>query len=108
MEHSKIVLISQKGTRFILNLGENIIGRSDPETGSVAIDLSKDDVEDKVSRQHALIQVNGSNVSLEDLGSLNGTFLKSGHKLSPTERCRLKNGEEFLIGKTLLKLEITQ
>ena len=58
-------------------------------------------VEDMVSRKHARITVNGSGqISIEDLGSTNGTFV-NGEKV---KQSTLKEGDRILIGTSILKL----
>ncbi|WP_309891273.1 FHA domain-containing protein [Archangium sp.] len=58
-------------------------------------------VEDMVSRKHARISVNGTGqISIEDLGSTNGTFV-NGEKV---KQATLKEGDRILIGTSILKL----
>jgi pSer/pThr/pTyr-binding forkhead associated (FHA) protein len=58
-------------------------------------------VEDMVSRKHARISVNGTgHISIEDLGSTNGTFV-NGEKV---KQATLKEGDRILIGTSILKL----
>ncbi|OJT21015.1 hypothetical protein BO221_29485 [Archangium sp. Cb G35] len=58
-------------------------------------------VEDMVSRKHARIMVNGTGqISIEDLGSTNGTFV-NGEKV---KQATLKEGDRILIGTSILKL----
>ncbi|WNG42375.1 DUF4388 domain-containing protein [Archangium violaceum] len=58
-------------------------------------------VEDMVSRKHARIIVNGAGqISIEDLGSTNGTFV-NGEKV---KQATLKEGDRILIGTSILKL----
>ncbi|HYO68234.1 MAG TPA: DUF4388 domain-containing protein [Archangium sp.] len=58
-------------------------------------------VEDMVSRKHARIVVNGiGQISIEDLGSTNGTFV-NGEKV---KQATLKEGDRILIGTSILKL----
>ncbi len=58
-------------------------------------------VEDMVSRKHARITVNGvGQISIEDLGSTNGTFV-NGEKV---KQATLKEGDRILIGTSILKL----
>ncbi|WNG52833.1 DUF4388 domain-containing protein [Archangium minus] len=58
-------------------------------------------VEDMVSRKHARIVVNGAGqISIEDLGSTNGTFV-NGEKV---KQATLKEGDRILIGTSILKL----
>ena len=57
-------------------------------------------VEDMVSRKHAKITVSGPKITIEDLGSTNGTFV-NGEKI---KQARLKEGDRILIGTSILKL----
>jgi len=59
-------------------------------------------VEDMVSRKHAKIAVQGGKISIEDLGSTNGTFV-NGEKV---RTARLKEGDRILIGTSILKLVV--
>jgi len=67
--------------------GENLIGR-DPDA-RIRIDIGG------VSRRHARIVVDGADVTLEDLGSKNGTYLRGRHVHKPA---RLAHGDEIRIG----------
>jgi len=77
-----------------LQPGEAIIGR-DP-AAAVVIDSSD------VSRQHARLFVNDDHVTIEDLGSKNGTFVGSERLSAP----RVLRGidDEIILGKTTLLL----
>ena len=67
-----------------LEQGENIIGREALGTPDV-------------SRHHARIDVDGSRISLEDLGSKNGTFV-NGERIH--DRVVLKEGDQIVFGRT--------
>jgi len=104
---AKFVLVrgGRKGQEFPLEDGNNLIGRWDPETGSFPeVDLDADDPEAKISRKHALLRIDGSKVTIEDIGSLNGTYVNRQPRLQPGTPADLKNGDEVIIGKTFLKL----
>ena len=75
-----------------LRSGENVIGR-DPHD---AVVIHSPDV----SRHHARLTVAGTTVTLEDLGSKNGTYLGTRR----VTRCELRPGDEILIGTTRLRL----
>jgi hypothetical protein len=60
--------------------------------GRADCDLSLKDPE--LSRQHALISINGTNARLEDLGSTNGTFVDDVR----VESAELADRSEFRIG----------
>jgi pSer/pThr/pTyr-binding forkhead associated (FHA) protein len=69
-----------------------IVGRSS--------DLDMVLVEDMVSRKHAKIVIAGTDITIEDLGSTNGTFV-NGEKV---KKARLKEGDRVLIGTSILKV----
>lgn len=97
----------RKGQEFPLDSGQNFIGRWDPETGSFPeVDLEQDDPEAKISRKHALIIIDGSKITIEDIGSLNGTYVNRGNRLIPGTPLEIKAGDEVIIGKTFLKLVV--
>lgn len=97
----------RKGQEFPLEAGNNLVGRWDPETGAFPeVDLDADDPEAKISRKHALIRIDGGKVTIEDIGSLNGTFVNRQPRLAPGAPVELKSGDEIIIGKTFLKLVV--
>jgi pSer/pThr/pTyr-binding forkhead associated (FHA) protein len=57
-------------------------------------------VEDMVSRKHAKIVTDGKVVSIQDLGSTNGTFV-NGEKV---RNVQLKDGDRILVGTSIIKL----
>ena len=79
-----------------LQTGENVLGRD--EDVAVRIDAPG------VSRHHARIVVRGSDVTLEDLGSKNGTFLREERLEAPTA---LRDGDTFRLGRLVLVFRIT-
>ena len=74
---------------------EVVIGRSS--------DLDMVLVEDMVSRKHAKIAVSQGKITIQDLGSTNGTFV-NGEKI---KQARLKEGDRILIGTSILKLVLS-
>jgi FHA domain len=106
---AKLALLrgGRKGQEFPLDSGQNFIGRWDPETGSFPeVDLEQDDPEAKISRKHALIIIEGAKITIEDIGSLNGTYVNRGNRLIPGTPLEIKAGDEVIIGKTFLKLVV--
>ena len=71
---------------------EILIGRSS--------DLDMVLVEDMVSRKHAKIVTDGKVVTIQDLGSTNGTFV-NGEKI---RQVQLKDGDRILVGTSIIKL----
>jgi len=97
----------RKDQEFPLEDGNNLVGRWDPETGAFPeVDLDADDPEAKISRKHALIRIAEGKITVEDIGSLNGTYVNRGARLQPGTPVELKTGDEIIIGKTFLKLTI--
>jgi hypothetical protein len=102
-----VVRGGRKGQEFPLEDGNNLIGRWDPETGSFPeVDLDADDPEAKISRKHALCRIENGKITVEDIGSLNGTYVNRGQRLAPGSPVDIKNGDEIIIGKTFLKLVV--
>jgi pSer/pThr/pTyr-binding forkhead associated (FHA) protein len=61
-------------------------------------------VEDMVSRKHARVSLQGDTLSIEDLGSTNGTFV-NGEKI---KRARLKEGDRVLIGTSIIRVAMSE
>jgi len=102
-----IIRGGRRGQEFELESGNNLVGRWDPETGAFPeVDLDADDPEAKVSRKHALIRIDAAKITIEDIGSLNGTYVNRQPRLQPGSPLDLKDGDEIIIGKTFLKLSI--
>jgi len=81
------------GEEIPLRSGENLIGR-DPRD---AIVIHAPDV----SRHHAKLTITGTTVTIEDLGSKNGTFVGT---TRVTRTSVVSPGDEILIGTTKLRL----
>ena len=93
------------GKQFKLEPGENLIGRWDPERGAFPeIDLENEDVAAKVSRKHAVLIVRDANFALEDVGSLNGTFLNDGFRIDQGVPYKMIPGDEIHLGNIVLRL----
>lgn len=75
------------GSRYVLGSGETTIGRH-PDS-----DIFLDDV--TVSRRHAEVHHEGSGFTVNDVGSLNGTYLNR----ERIETAGLHSGDELQIGK---------
>jgi pSer/pThr/pTyr-binding forkhead associated (FHA) protein len=82
---------------------EMIVGRRDPERGiSPDIDLSgQGNASSSVSRQHARLLVQGSQVFIEDLNSTNSTYLNR-QRLQPGQRYLVNSGDELRLGGVVL------
>ena len=88
-------LVHDDGARYLLS-GEMQVGRSD----ECAIKI--DDA--KVSRKHAVFRVIGDTVSVEDLGSANGTLVNGDRIEGET---RLSNGDSVQFEKHRYSMAIT-
>ena len=86
------VVIGDRG--FDLHQGENVIGRE----RDMPIRIN----EHSISRRHARIIVAGDEITLEDLGSKNGTSLQ-GKRI---HHAQLKHGDIILFGKVVATLRI--
>jgi DNA-binding NtrC family response regulator len=75
--------------------GELTVGRS--RTCDVVIDHSS------VSRQHAVVIIEGEQVWVVDQGSSNGTTLR-GRRIAPGERIAVRPGDSFEVGHAVLLL----
>jgi pSer/pThr/pTyr-binding forkhead associated (FHA) protein len=85
------------------------IGRQDPASAWFPkVDLTNDGgLEKGVSRHHAKIIRRGREVLIEDLGSVNGTFLNH-KKLTPYLARALKSGDELRLGTLTLRISFTK
>lgn len=89
--HDKAMVVINKGSnlgsRFLITSAVASIGRAS------ASDIFLDDV--TVSRAHAVIEKNDNGFSINDAGSLNGTYVNN----ISTARQDLKSGDQIQIGK---------
>jgi hypothetical protein len=87
---SHVLVVDGPGTRHVLDQGSNVLGRGTdadirlPDTG--------------VSRKHADVQLDGGTVTVEDLGSTNGTLV-NGRRVARQE---LADGDVIRIGHSVL------
>jgi pSer/pThr/pTyr-binding forkhead associated (FHA) protein len=103
-----LVLSIEGGGRIELPLTkEVVIGRLDASHAVFPdVDLSNEQGTEKgVSRRHARISRRVDQVFLEDLNSLNGTFLNA-TRLVPELPYPLKGGDQVQLGKLILTVEL--
>ncbi|MEM7349557.1 MAG: sigma 54-interacting transcriptional regulator [Acidobacteriota bacterium] len=93
MAYRLLARFDDQTIRATLHRGRNTIG-SDP-TCEVCLPNAT------VSRRHAVVTVTNTGIELEDLGSTNGTLLRS----QRIERSSLEVGDIFLIGRVVVILE---
>ena len=104
------LMIPESGRDVEVPLTEVVnIGRLDPMIDSFpGVDLTSDGGQEKgVSRRHATISRRGREVFIEDLGSMNGTFL-NGKKLIPHLPEVLKSGDELQLGWLRVRVSFTK
>jgi hypothetical protein len=82
-----------------------ILGRADPGAEfEPDIELTPfGGVKLGVSRRHAIISWSEEGVTIEDLGSYNGTYL-NGHLISPHYRRLLRDGDSLTLGELTLRI----
>ena len=91
------------GEEFPLSAQRLVVGRFDPETGPVDIDLSGSAENAHISRQHGeLYREADGRWFVRDLGSTNGVFVKAGSDASFGPRItaprQLSDGDELAFG----------
>lgn len=99
-----LVLSVEDGGTIELPLSKEVVlGRLDPGRAIFPdVDLSSEEGIDRgVSRRHARISRRESQVFIEDLNSLNGTFLNA-TRLVPDLPYPLKDGDQVQLGKLVL------
>ncbi|HEX6739421.1 MAG TPA: FHA domain-containing protein, partial [Vicinamibacteria bacterium] len=87
--------LAWSGGRVTLGEGEHILGRSP--------DLDVYLNSPSVSRRHARLRISAKEVTLEDLGSKNGTYLHGERLESPA---RLQDGDELRLGSIRIKFRV--
>jgi hypothetical protein len=81
-----------RGARFRLRAGALVVGRA--PTADIVVD------DPHLSRQHAAVRLTGDVVTLNDLGSTNGTWLND-RRISDVEP--LTDGDVIRVGRTELR-----
>lgn len=95
---------------FILDSSSAIIGRFDPDTGPVEVDLEGFYGSQTVSHNHGEIYLEEGQWQIKDFDSINGIYIKPagqtrfGPKI--TMPSRLNSGDEIAIGKVRLLFQI--
>src|SRR5262249_32966297 len=80
-----------------------------------------DNADRTISRRHCLLDIDPPQISLTDLGSLNGTYVngqwlggrkpvaeKTGSGVAAGMPYPLKNGDEVRVGQTVLRVEVIE
>ena len=103
-----------------LNIGPNLrnialplnkaihMGRLDPASDVFPeVDLTNDDgLEKGVSRRHARVLKREGAIVVEDLGSINGTFV-NGKRLAPYLPETLSHGDNLQLGRLVIEISLT-
>ena len=103
-----LVLAIEDGSRIELPLSKEVVlGRLDASRAIFPdVDLtSEQGIEQGISRRHARISRRGKQVLIEDLNSLNGTYLNA-NRLAPELPYPLKSGDQVQLGKLLLTVHL--
>ena len=101
--------ILESGRQIEFPLTKEItFGRLDAASATFPdIDLTPDSgLEKGVSRRHAKITRKGNDLHLEDLGSVNGTFL-NGKRLTPYLPHALKDRDEIRLSRILMRIHLS-
>lgn len=98
------ILSMDDGLTFSLPRAETVIGRSHPrhsdrpDVDLVVLDLEKART---VSRRHCRLTIKGDTFVVEDLGSMNGTFV-NGTRLEQFIPCDIQLGDMLMVGRVKL------
>lgn len=97
------------GTGAVLPLpaaSQALVGRGDPVSKFYPdVDLGPHGALDQgVGRRHARIFVQGGQVMIEDLDSVNGTLV-NGQKVLPHQSRALSDGDQITLGRLLLRFQ---
>lgn len=101
------ILVAVRGEKmdkkYKLYPGPNYLGRTDDKP--VDIDLDEQESPDRIwcSRQHAVIHFDNNTLSIEDLNSLNGTFVNR-TRVHPGQKKELNENDVVQIGTVHLKV----
>src|SRR5579872_5724069 len=86
---------------FWLDRDVSLVGRASPADGILPdVDLSGLDPERLISRRHAFILRRRGGFVVEDLESVNGTYLNGVQRLQPHAQTLLRDGDQLNFGET--------
>jgi pSer/pThr/pTyr-binding forkhead associated (FHA) protein len=103
-----LVLSIENGGRIELPLSKEVtLGRLDASRAVFPdVDLSSEEGSEKgVSRRHARISRQEQQVFIQDLGSLNGTYLNA-QRLVPEMPYPIRDGDQVQLGKLILTINL--
>jgi pSer/pThr/pTyr-binding forkhead associated (FHA) protein len=104
---SQLVVAASGAALPLPNAAQAIVGRGDPVSNFFPdIDLnSYGALDNGVGRRHIRLFIQGGQLMLEDLDSTNGTVL-NGQKLAAHQPQPLRNGDQIIVGKQLLRFQL--
>jgi pSer/pThr/pTyr-binding forkhead associated (FHA) protein len=91
-----------KDKSFPIKEGNNLIGLGD----YAEINLEEFNTDKKVSEYHAVVNRKDDKLTIEDFGSFHGTFVNRGRRLSTGVSFPIKDGDEIVVGRIFLRIEI--
>ncbi|OFZ19717.1 MAG: hypothetical protein A2X94_16820 [Bdellovibrionales bacterium GWB1_55_8] len=89
-----IVAGPNRGSSFMIREGENSIGR---QTGNAIVLQSA-----RVSKRHCVLLVSGNEVTVQDEGSSNGTFVNG----ALTKKKTIRPGDRVSVGEYILEIDV--
>jgi pSer/pThr/pTyr-binding forkhead associated (FHA) protein len=105
IDSPKLVVVrgQRMDVQFPIYPGKNYIGRTDDKP--VDIDLEDQEAQDRIwaSRQHAVITFEDGKLTIEDLNSLNGTFVNR-NRVHPGQLKEITINDVIQIGTVHLKV----
>src|ERR1051326_8827829 len=103
---AQVVVESDNTTFDLSGKAESLIGREDAVSNIFPdVDLTPHSGEEGgVGRRHAIIHYANGQYSLEDLNSINFTFLNK-QKIAPKTPTPLKDGDEIRLGRVVLRFK---
>lgn len=94
---------------FIISRNSVTIGKFDPDTGPVDVNLEKFIDSDNISRKHAELYQERGQWKIKDLGSTNGVFIRRSSESNFGARITLpetlNSGDEIAIAQTFLRFQ---
>lgn len=95
--------INSSVSEFPLDGSNAVVGRFDPDSGPVDVDLEGFSGDEMISRNHAEIYREGNQWRVQDIGSTNGVFIKRSNQTRFGARITvpetLNSGDEIAFGK---------
>lgn len=98
----------KRGSQLKLGAGHWILGRAPEVNGdSSSVDLTEFDAEERVSRNHARVDVSADGARVQDLDSLNGTFVNNAPIPARHEQ-DLAHGDVVVFGAVGFRVDVVE